>query len=87
MQIVPGISFLKSQVAIISLSTLYCESIGKMKSPMHLRLLRSISSSTSKTSDLSESCRNSCSMSKALPLDDLSGAVPVYVQTTFITFL
>ena len=36
MQIVPGISLLKSQVAIISLSTLYYESIVKMKSPMDL---------------------------------------------------
>ena len=32
MQIVPGVSLLKSQVAIISLSTLYCESAVKMKS-------------------------------------------------------
>ena len=37
---------------------------------------------------MSESSMNSCSIkSKALPLDHLSGAVSVYVQTTFITFL
>ena len=39
MQIVPVISLLKSQAAIISLNTLYCESIIKMKSPVDLWLL------------------------------------------------
>ena len=49
-------SFPKFQVGIIiiiSLGALYCESTVKMKSPMDLWLLRSISSS--KTSDMSES--------------------------------
>ena len=36
---------------------------------------------------MSESSSDSSSKSKALPLDDSSGAVSAYVQTTFITFL
>ena len=47
------IQILKFQVGIFSLGALYCESIVKMKSPMDLWLLRSISSS--KTSDMPES--------------------------------
>ena len=35
---------------------------------------------------MSESSTNFCSKSKALLLDDLSGAVSVHVQTPFITF-
>ena len=87
MQIIPGITLVKSQAAIISLSTLYFESIVKMRNPMDLSLLTSISSSTSKTSDMSESSTKSCSKLKTLPLDDLPGAVSAYVQTTFITFV
>ena len=47
------VKFLKFQVGIISLGALYCKSIVKMKGPMDLCLLGSISSS--KTSDMSES--------------------------------
>ena len=75
--------FLKFQVGIISLSALYCECMFKMKSPVDLRPLRSISST--KTSDMSEfdpRILKICSKSKALPLEDLSGAVSAYDQNS-----